>query len=376
MAGIYLHIPFCKQACHYCDFHFSTDTRDRTRLLDAMCSEITLQKDYLRSQPVTSIYFGGGTPSLLSADELGGLLRHIRVQFPVDAGAEVTLEANPDDLGPEKLLALKSTGINRLSIGIQSFEDAVLKFLNRAHDSAAAFRSVAYAREAGFENISVDLIYAIPGLAGDAWLRSIQHAVDLAPSHISAYALTVEPKTAFGVWARKGKFSPVPDEIAARQSEVLTDLLEEAGFEQYEVSNYCKPAMESRHNSSYWKQEPYVGIGPSSHSYDLLTRQSNIRNNLLYMQSLERGVVPCEVETLSPTDRVNEYLLTTLRTKWGTDLEKLRREYQYDILARHRGLINTLIEQKLAILSNQILLLTRSGRLLADKITSDLFLGF
>ena len=376
MAGLYLHIPFCKQACHYCDFHFSTNTDLRAELLEAMKSEIELQKNYLEKKQITSIYFGGGTPSLLSPAEIRYLLDTVRENHIVDGAAEITLEANPDDLDEFKLNDLLASGINRLSIGIQSFEDDILKFLNRAHHARAALKSIQDSRAAGFQNISIDLMYAIPGLSEKTWQDSIQHVADNSVEHISAYALTVEPGTVFGVWSRKGKLKPVADDNAARQSEMLTSRLDEMGFEQYEVSNYCKPGMESRHNSSYWKQEPYLGIGPSAHSYNLKTRQFNISNNYSYVRSIQKKILPFEMETLSHTDLVNEYLLTTLRTKWGSDLDKLSNEFKYDILSRHGTFIESLIDRKLAVLNRSVLSLTKAGRLLADKITADLFLLF
>ncbi len=374
MAGVYLHIPFCKQACHYCDFHFSTSEGLRHEMVRAMIREIELRQKFLEGRPVSSIYFGGGTPSLLTSDHLIALLNAVRNSHAVTRDAEITLEANPDDLDVKKISALRAAGVNRLSIGIQSFDDEILKFLNRAHDSTTARRCVLSAKREGFVNMSLDLIYAIPGLTRQNWRESIEQTLELEPMHVSAYALTIEPRTAFGTWLSRGKFEVVSDEQAAEQSELLTTMLDRSGIEQYEVSNYAKPGWESRHNSSYWKQEPYLGIGPSAHSYNLHSRQFNVRNNHLYVRSLEAGVIPSELETLTPADQANEYLLTTLRTKWGSDLERLRNEYHYDLLARHERLVNTLIQQNLATLDNHILALTRTGRLLADKITSDLFL--
>lgn len=374
MAGIYIHIPFCKQACHYCDFHFSTSTAIRQELLNAMADELLLQRHYLDGEKVETIYFGGGTPSLLGADELNLLLKPVHTLFTVAPDAEVTLEANPDDLTTSRLTELRQLGINRLSIGIQSFQDSVLKFLNRAHDATAANECVGQARQAGFQNISIDLIYAIPGQPDEAWQANIDAALKLAPEHISSYSLTIEEKTAFGRWAAQGKLKAADDDLAAKQLEVLVATLEHAGYEQYEVSNFSRPGYQSRHNSSYWKQQRYLGIGPSAHSYNRVSRQYNVSNNHLYVRSMKEGKIPFEREVLSTEDHVNEYLLTTLRTQWGSDLERLKQEYGYDVLGQHGVLINDLLARKLAVLEKNFLKLTRTGRMLADKISSDLFL--
>lgn len=374
MAGIYLHIPFCKQACHYCDFHFSTNTSTRNELVQCMAEEIALQQNYLAGEAIETIYFGGGTPSLLSKDELHLLLSTIQKYFLVEENAEVTLEANPDDLSLEKLMELKGLGINRLSIGIQSFHNNVLTFLNRAHDSRLAEESVLLARQAGFSNISIDLIYAIPGQTDQEWRENIRKAIELQPEHISSYSLTIEDKTVFGRWAAAGKFKPSEDDIAATQLEILVEELESAGYHQYEVSNFSKPDLESRHNSSYWKQQKYLGIGPSAHSYNFETRQYNISNNHLYVRAIREGKIPFEKEMLTRQDHVNEYLLTTLRTSWGADIERMKKLFNYDVLKSNREFIDTLAEQNLIVVEKGFLKLTRAGKLLADKISSELFL--
>jgi oxygen-independent coproporphyrinogen-3 oxidase len=374
MAGIYLHIPFCKQACHYCDFHFSTQTAVRQTLIASMNAELHLQQSYLGNATIETIYFGGGTPSMLTPDELQSLRQTIDQLFKVSPAAEVTLEANPDDLTPAKLEALHSIGINRLSIGIQSFHDDVLQFLNRAHTASAAMDCVRDARAAGFTNISIDLIYAIPGQTDDAWLGNIQTALSLSPEHISSYSLTIEDKTVFGKWAAAGKLNTVNDDRAAGQLELLIGLLNKNGYIQYEVSNFSKPGFESQHNSSYWKEQPYLGIGPSAHSYNGVSRQFNIANNHLYIQALGKNSVPFEIELLSREDHINEYLLTRLRTIWGCDLRHLKGRYAYDLLDHRRAEIDSLTRNGLAMIANQVLTLTPHGRLLADKIASDLFL--
>jgi oxygen-independent coproporphyrinogen III oxidase len=374
MAGIYIHIPFCRQACYYCDFHFSTNLSSKSELFKGILHEIQLQKDYL-TEPINTIYFGGGTPSLASVSELEGILDRIRQTFKVSHAPEVTLEANPDDLTPEKLGHLKSAGINRLSVGIQSFDDRVLKFLNRAHDTHTAAQCIPAARRAGFENISVDLIYAIPGQTSKEWSSNVVKAISLNPEHISAYSLTIEEKTVFGNWSAKGKLAPVGEEISALEFESLATLLENAGYDHYEISNFARPGFHSRHNTSYWTQEKYLGLGPSAHSYNGVTRQYNVSNNHQYISALKNNTIPSTLEILTPQDQINDYLLTTLRTSWGTDLAKLLRDMHYDLLKDHENYVHTLLIKELAILHEDHLVLTRKGKLMADKISSDLFVA-
>ncbi|HKZ36055.1 MAG TPA: radical SAM family heme chaperone HemW [Chryseolinea sp.] len=373
MAGIYIHIPFCKQACHYCDFHFSTNTTYRTQIIHAIVAEIALQKNYLDNEPIKTIYFGGGTPSLLSLQEVDIIFQAIYKTFQVVA-PEVTFEANPDDLLYQKLIGFKEIGINRLSIGIQSFDDSILKFLNRAHDARLAFTSFAEAREAGFNNISVDLMYSIPGQDSTIWKRNIDLAIALGPEHISAYALTIEPKTVFGKWKAAKKIKETDSDSSAQDLLTLIDHLGKAGFDHYEVSNFSKPGFISNHNSSYWKAEKYLGIGPSAHSYNGVSRQYNISNNNLYLKSIDIGKIPSTCEILTREDKINDCLLTTLRTSWGTDLKGLAQNHGYDLLQLHGDYVQRLLDNNLAILVNKTLILTTSGRLIADKIASDLFL--
>ena len=371
MAGLYLHIPFCKQACHYCDFHFSTDDHHILELCNALTVELAFQKNYL-TEHVQTLYFGGGTPSLLSRAELDALSEAIHLNFSVTTDAEITLEANPDDLTKEKLRMLQEAGINRLSIGIQSFDEGILKLLNRAHDANTALRCLGDVREAGFHNVSIDLIYAIPGLSNKAWEEAIKHALRFSPEHISSYALTIENKTVFGNWSKHGKLQPIDEDIAAEQFEILMDLLEAEGYEHYEISNFCKPGYHSKHNSSYWKQLPYLGIGPSAHSYNGLSRQSNIRNNALYARSIKKGIIPFECEVLTPENKINEYILTTLRTMWGCDLNFLKQNLGDDLLRRQKAYVSGLQTQGFVTLELNMLRLTRKGKLLADKIVEDL----
>ncbi len=373
MAGIYIHIPFCKQACHYCDFHFSTQQDYRDQMVESICKEIRLRADYLHRDTIGTIYLGGGTPSLLSDSNLHSLLENIRKTFIVEPDPEITLEANPDDLTKEKLHALRQAGVNRLSIGIQSFDNSILSYLNRAHDGQMALRCVMDARESGFENISLDLIYAIPGLGDELWKATIDKTLELHPQHISSYAMTIEEKTVFGNRAKKGTLKVVEDDKAATQLQILVDLLEEKNYEQYEVSNFSLPHFRSRHNSSYWRDVPYVGVGPSAHSYDGRRRAFNIRNNQQYLRSISRGEVPLTQEILSRGDKINEYLLTSLRTSWGLDLNRLKTDFAFDLFEKHASYLRILLENNLGIISNDTLVLTKAGKLLADKIASDLF---
>lgn len=345
-------------------------------MIQAMGEEISLQRNYMAGELVETIYFGGGTPSLLPAGDVKFLLDRIREVHPVEPDAEITLEANPDDLTSAHLSSLRSAGINRLSIGIQTFDDNILRYLNRSHGSKAAVEAVRSARHAGFRNISVDLIYAIPGLDNEMWRQNIRQAVDLQPDHISAYTLTIEEKTAFGKWMAKGKILPVDERVAAAQVEILVEELAASAYVQYEISNFARPGYESRHNRSYWHGDKYLGIGPGAHSYNHQTRQHNIANNHQYIRALRDGKVPAELEELSREDRINEYILTALRTSVGCDVEFLKDNFGYDVLALHRDYIHELQRQKFAVLKNRRLRLTQSGRLLADKISSDLFLVY
>jgi oxygen-independent coproporphyrinogen-3 oxidase len=369
LAGIYIHIPFCKQACYYCDFHFSTKVSDAQILIDCIKSEITMQKNYL-NEKIETLYFGGGTPSILSLSQIDDLILQINNTFEVSPNAEITLEANPDDLSEEKLLSLKKAGINRLSIGVQSFDKNVLKFLNRAHDDQEATNSIKLARQFGFENISVDLIYGIPDRSHEQWVDDLKKLIDLNPEHISSYCLTIEPQTVFGNWSKKGKLVSVEDDYSAAQFDIMVELLAKSGYEQYEVSNFCKADYYSKHNTAYWQQKHYLGLGPSAHSYNLETRQYNVSNNQKYIKAIQNGEIPYELEPLNRKDKINDYILTTLRTKWGTDIDYLK-TMNYCINTEY---LEMLINKNIATFNNNILILTSSGRLLADKIASDLFI--
>lgn len=373
MAGIYVHIPFCKQACHYCDFHFSTNTRLKASMLQAIAQELLLRRDYLGDVPVRSVYLGGGTPSLLEPFLLETLLKLINQHFSLQEAVEVTLEANPDDITLARLRAWKAMGINRLSIGVQSFQDHVLRYLNRVHDGPGAVASVKLAQQAGFDNLSIDLMYAIPGASQIMWEADLAMALQLQPTHLAAYCLTIEKNTVFGRWRERGRLKVVGEEVAAQQFEVLVAMMAMHQYEHYEVSNFSLPGCYAQHNTNYWKQGYYLGLGPGAHSYDGGTRQYNVAHNQRYIDSLQQGVVPCTVEVLTPKDHVNEYVMTRLRTQWGCDMAWLKARYGYDLVQSKSIYLERLVDHGLAVMNGQKLLLTRRGKLLADQIATDLF---
>lgn len=373
MAGIYLHIPFCKQACYYCNFHFSTLKDQQPALVQQLLREIDLQKDYLTGQPVSSVYFGGGTPSLLKADELKRLMDQLHKYFRINNDAEITLEANPDDLQPAKLKELSEAGINRLSIGIQSFHEADLQWMHRAHDSQQALACIQDAQQAGFHNLSIDLIYGGPTLTDEGWEENVQKATDLCVTHLSCYALTVEPGTALDQFIRKKKMAPVDNDKAARHFEQLMRWTAAAGYEHYEISNFAKPGWHSRHNSSYWQGQHYLGLGPSAHSFNGSTRQWNIANNALYIKSLEQGTVPSELEELTPEMQLNEYIMTALRTSAGCVLTTVQERFGDDKAKVLLKNATPFISKGWVKEQNGILVLTPAGRLFADGIAAELF---
>ncbi|MFD1141882.1 radical SAM family heme chaperone HemW [Larkinella insperata] len=376
---LYIHIPFCKQACHYCDFHFSTSLQQKTALVDALCREIEVQKAYLPTRHLETIYLGGGTPSLLTETELQALFDTIHRHYTVAPDAEITLEANPDDLigpasDPLRQLRLFRKYVNRLSIGIQSFHEPHLRLMNRAHSATEAETCVHLAQEAGFSNLTIDLIYGVPAETHTIWQADLAKAVSLKVPHVSAYCLTIEPGTVFGNWHKKGRLQAAEDEFAAEQFSRLVQTLRENGYEQYEISNFAKPGWEARHNSSYWKQRPYLGIGPSAHSFNGVSRQYNIAHNTQYMRAIDKGEVPGTVEPLSTADQVNDYLLTGLRTKWGCDLRELSRLAGTDFQALQRTELQNLYEKGWLSLENHLLTLTEAGKLFADRVAAELFL--
>jgi oxygen-independent coproporphyrinogen-3 oxidase len=373
MAGIYIHIPFCKQACHYCDFHFSTSVKYKDEMLQALLQEIRLQKHYLDNETIETIYFGGGTPSLLAADEINQLIDTITQLHVVAPMAEITLEANPDDLDQQKVKALRQTPVNRFSIGIQSFFDEDLAWMNRVHRSNEAEASVKRAQDAGFENITADLIYAYPLLSDQKWKHNLSKMFELGIPHISAYAMTVEPQTALAAFISKKKQPPMSEDQSAAQFNLMLEAMETNGFEQYEISNFCKPNHYSRHNSNYWKGVTYLGIGPSAHSFNGDTRQWNVANNALYMKGIgQENRIPAEIEELTQTNRLNEYIMTALRTKWGIEIDKLNAiaaGSSNDLLKA----ASTYFENGSLVQTGNVLTLTANGKLYADNIAANLF---
>lgn len=374
MAGIYIHIPFCKQKCSYCDFHFSTTFASyRDRMIASIVKEIETRKEYLERKSLRSIYFGGGTPSLLSRDELKQILDTIYSNFKVEDDVEVTLEANPDDCTESNLQFWKQVGVNRLSIGLQSFKAYDLEWMNRAHSVEESHLSVERALKTGFENITIDLMYGLPNLSDEEWKAHIQRVIDWGIPHISSYCLTVEKGTALNNWVERKKIAVGEEEQQSRQFEILVEMLENAGIYQYEISNFSQEGFESRHNSNYWKGAWYLGVGPSAHSFNGASRQCNITNNHAYMNQMEAGEDYFEVEVLTKEDQFNELILTGLRTVYGVSLEKLNELVPISTAARVKIAefkdLNWMLEQ------NGTLTLTKEGRLRADYIASELFVS-
>ena len=373
MAGIYVHIPFCKQACHYCNFHFSTSLQRKNELMAALLKEAALQSNYLDNADVHTLYFGGGTPSLLPAEDLQRIMESLHLHFSIPADAEITVEANPDDISAEILRDWKEAGVNRLSIGTQSFSDEDLKWMNRAHSALQAEKSILLAREAGFENLTIDLIYGIPGLTDDRWKLNVDKACSLGIQHLSCYALTVENKTALHSMIQQGKKAPVNNDDQARQFLLLMDWMEANGFEHYEISNFAQPGHRSLHNSSYWNGTPYLGLGPSAHSFNGKSRQWNLQNNSLYIQSLEKNRIPFEREETGPIHALNEYIMTSLRTMEGCSLEEIEKRFGKDKALEIMEFSLPWISNNKLVRKENNLVLTREGKLLADGISADLF---
>ncbi len=374
MAGIYLHIPFCKQACHYCDFHFSVNQDKKNDLVAALLKEASIRKEELQNEPITTIYFGGGTPSLLSADALLRIFDALAENYNLSSLQEVTLEANPDDLTAAYLRELRHTPVNRLSIGIQSFREVDLKLMNRAHDAKQALRCVPESADIGFENISIDLIYGIQGLTQADWIKNLNTAFDLPIAHLSSYCLTVEPKTKLAKLVSSGELPAVNDESAANHFETLNEMTEAAGIPWYEVSNFAKPGMESKHNSSYWANEHYVGLGPGAHSFNGVKRSWNVSSNTAYIQQIDKNVLPSESEVLTNEEKFNEYLLTALRTRKGLSFSELNNRCDSAKINEIKAVLKEKAAQGLATINNDGALLTTKGLLFADAIASSLFI--
>jgi oxygen-independent coproporphyrinogen-3 oxidase len=375
MAGIYLHIPFCKKACHYCDFHFSTSPQYKDQMLQALSQEIDLRKNYLAGETIETIYFGGGTPSLLSADEIQILIGAITDLYEVSPQAEITLEANPDDLNPQKVREFRQTLINRFSIGIQSFFEEDLKWMNRAHTAREAQGSIKRVQDAGFENITADLIYGFPLLSKPKWEHNIQQLIELDIPHISSYSMTVEPATALSSFIKKGEQKPMDEGQSTTQFLILMEQLTEAGFEHYEISNFAKPGLYSKHNSNYWEGVSYLGIGPSAHSFNGESRQWNVSNNSKYIDQIQLKKIPAEMEVLSTENRINEYIMTSLRTSKGMSLQKITEHFGSDYSKEVRNGLDPFADKNWINLNDQIVTLTTDGKLFADHISSELFIN-
>lgn len=375
-AGIYLHIPFCRQACVYCNFHFSTSLKYKEEVLQGILKELEMRKGYLHGADTETVYIGGGTPSLLSADEINRIFDTILKYYPAGHLKEITLEANPDDLDKQYLRSLRNTPINRFSIGVQSFREEDLVYMKRAHSAQQADYAIKAAQDAGFSNLSIDLIYGTPGLTDKEWKQNLAKVTELGIPHFSSYALTVEDKTALHHAILQKKAEPVDPEQAAGQFEILMQQAAIMGYEHYEISNLAKPGCYAVHNTNYWLGAPYLGIGPSAHSFDGANRSWNIANNALYVKSvLQDGKPLFEEERLTPIQHLNEYIMTSLRTMWGCDLEKIKTEWDAAYAAMVEKSSHIFQEKGWVIQDGKKLILTNAGRLFADKIAGEMFVN-
>jgi oxygen-independent coproporphyrinogen-3 oxidase len=374
MAGIYIHIPFCKKACHYCNFHFSTTLHLKNELITSLVSEIELRKTYFSSEIIETIYFGGGTPSILDVSDLEKIIHAVHKNFKVADKIELTLEANPDDLQKEKINAFSKIGVNRLSIGIQSFFDEDLLFMNRTHNGSEAVSSIHNALESGIDNLSVDLIFGYPLLSDKKWAHNVDTVLEMNIPHLSCYAMTVEPHTAFSSFIQSKKMAPMDADQSAKQYEYLMNRLNENGYEHYEISNYAKPGKRAQHNSSYWKGISYLGIGPSAHSYNGSCRQWNIANNANYIQGIQSKNPLIELEVLTDEQIINESIMIGLRTIEGYNYSSIINQFTNEQKAAFEHTKNQYLSQELIKENNHIITLTQQGKLLADHIAADFFL--
>jgi len=374
MAGIYIHIPFCKRKCHYCNFYSLANQKNKAEFHQALLKEIALQKDYLQAEKIETIYFGGGTPSLLSVKEIDEILNQIYKYFKVDPQAEIDLEANPDDINSEVLSDYRKLGINRLSIGTQSFDNEILKKLNRIHTAQQAIDAVHLAQSQGFENISIDLIYGIPGLSNKLWEESIAQAISMQVPHLSAYHLTVEPNTALDVLIKKNKYPKPIDEEGVNHALILMEEMQKQSFEHYEISNFARPGQYSIHNTNYWRQKSDLGLGPSAHSFDLKSRQWNIASTSKYIEALNIGKLDYEREEINPTDQYNEFVMLALRTQWGVNEKELESKFGSQKLMHFQKQIQKYILQEKVIYQDSVYSLSNQGKLFADGVAGDLFL--
>ena len=374
MASIYIHIPYCKQQCTYCNFHFRIVQNDKEEMLKSIKKEIKLRQSYLNGASISSIYFGGGTPSILNKEEIKSLIHTLYDNFRIDHDAEITLECNPDDLDTKKLLELKEIGINRLSIGIQSFDDADLKFMNRSHNAKEALNCIQFAKESGFDNITIDLIYGLPNQSNENWKKNLARMLSLDIQHFSAYSLTVEPKTKLKHLIAKKLVTPLDDKITVEHFNTLVEIANENNFVHYEISNFGKEGFFSNHNSAYWKNKHYLGVGPSAHSFNGISRQWNVASNKHYIKKVNENDSYFEVEQLSNTQQYNEYIFTALRTIWGVELDYISNLFGHEALNYFKKqIINWENNGKIKQEKNTYTL-TKKGKLYADAIASDLFI--
>lgn len=374
MSGIYIHIPFCKKACHYCNFHFSTSLKHKRPLLDAIIKEIELRADYLTDNQLTSIYFGGGTPSLLSASEVQEILDQLSRFYQWESDTEITIETNPDDITQEYLDDLYSLGVNRLSVGIQSFDKVDLEYMNRAHNEVEAVQCLELIKSSAFDNYTLDLIYGSSTTSDDVWKSNVEKALSFQPDHISAYCLTIEDGTAMGNWLSNGKIEQIDDDKANRQFEYLVDTLHDRGYEHYEISNFARKSKYAIHNTNYWMGKHYLGLGPAAHSYNTSSRSWNIANNAKYIKALQLNQLPLTSESLSADDVYNETIMTGLRTMWGVDLMNIQSRLGNKYLEHFTQCLSTPWMTDKVIITEQSVRLSKKGKFFADKIASLCFI--
>jgi oxygen-independent coproporphyrinogen-3 oxidase len=374
LAGLYIHIPFCKQKCHYCNFYSIASVRNKSKMVEAIVQELQIASDYLEGESLKTIYFGGGTPSLLDEHELNSIFESIYKHYRVEATAEITLEANPDDLITEKSAIIRRTPVNRLSIGVQSFHDDDLLALNRIHTSQQALDVIRNMQEAGMTNISIDLIYGIPGLTDTKWQQNLDIFLQLGLPHLSAYSLTIEKHTTLDWLIKKGRSQPVNEEQSINHFKILQSFAAGHGYLQYEISNFCLPGMNSKHNSAYWSGEKYLGVGPAAHSFNGSSRRWNVANSMTYINSISSGSLCFEEEILTEKQKFNEYVLTSLRTMEGCDLGVIENRFGLGYRESIEKVVKKNLSSEKYILNNNHLILTPEGMLFADGLASDLFL--
>jgi oxygen-independent coproporphyrinogen III oxidase len=373
VAGIYIHIPFCRRKCHYCNFFSQASVRLHEPLFEALLAESRLAAGYLAEEPVDTIYFGGGTPSLLSPGKIRRLVNELEAHFRLGEDPEITLEVNPDDLNPAYIKELRLTPVNRISVGVQSFNDTDLLALNRVHTARQSLDAIKAMQDAGFNNLTLDLIYGIPGLTDERWVQNLETAIGLGVQHISAYALTVEEHTALSWMISHKKAPPVSEEQSARQYDILVKHMREAGFVHYEISNFCTPGHESRHNSNYWKGVPYLGLGPSAHSYNRISRRWNISNISSYIESVSNQTIPFTQEILTDDQQYNEFVMTGLRTMWGVSLEEIRARFGNPRADHFAKQITRYLQNGMVVKAGNVFTLTEEGMFFADGITAGVF---